>query len=186
MENRKILWEVVKNKPGAAHGLDHVERVYRLALEIGKKEGADVEVIEISAILHDIERDKNNHAVESARYAKKILLRMSYPEEIIERVVHCIESHSFSSGIKPRTLEAKVLSDADKLDAMGATGIARAFMFAGETGRDIQASLEHFETKLLRLQSMLYTETARKMGRERHRFLEVFYKKLKNELERYQ
>ncbi len=182
----EILWEMVRKKSLSSHGLDHVRRVHKIAMDIGVEEGADMEIVEISSILHDIERDKTDHAVESAKTARKILISLSYPEELIERVAHCIESHSFSSKVKPQTLEAKVLSDADKLDAMGATGIARAFMFAGETGRDIRSALHHFDSKLLRLQSLLYTSTARKMGLERHRFLEVFYERLKDELEKYQ
>lgn len=100
---------------------------------------------------------------------------MGYSRDFIERVCHCIEAHSFSSGIVPKTLEAKILSDADKLDAIGHIGIARVFMYSGEKGRDIESALRHFEEKLLRLKDLLYTETARKIAEKRHRVLEEYY-----------
>ncbi|RLE36567.1 phosphohydrolase, partial [Candidatus Acetothermia bacterium] len=91
-------------------------------------------------------------------------------------------SHSFSSGITPVTLEAKVLSDADKLDAIGAIGIARSFLYSGETGRSLEETQRHFEEKLLRLKDSLYTDTARRLAVERDRFLREFYTQLEQEL----
>lgn len=168
------------------HDRDHVERVVKLAVYIAEREGADVEVVRISAELHDIARDKPNHAIESARIAGEILRRKGYDEDFISKVVHCIESHSFSSNVKPKTLEAKVLSDADKLDAIGAIGVARVFMFSGERGRSIEDTLKHFEEKLLKLKDMLYTKTAREIARDRHEFLKMFYDRLRKELEFYE
>jgi uncharacterized protein len=166
-----------------SHDSGHVERVTRLAVFIAKREGADVEVVRKAAELHDIARDKPNHAIEGAKMAREILRKQGYGEDFIEKVVHCIEAHSFSSGIEPKTLEAKVLSDADKLDAIGAIGVARAFMFSGEHGRSIEDTLKHFEEKLLKLKDLMFTETAKKIAEERHRFLEEFYRRLKEELE---
>ncbi len=165
-----------------SHGKDHVERVLKLAVYIAEREGADVEVVKKSAELHDIARDKPNHAIESAKVAREILRREGYDEDFIERVVHCIEAHSFSSGVKPKTLEAKVLSDADKLDAIGAIGIARAFMYSGEKGRSIEETLKHFEEKLLKLKDTLYTETAKRIAEDRHRFTVEFYERIRREL----
>jgi len=164
------------------HGDDHVERVKRLAEFIAVQEGADLEVIRVAAELHDVARGADNHALDGAEMAGKILAERGYSREFIEKVKHCIAAHSFSSGVLPETPEAKVLSDADKLDAMGAVGVARAFMFAGETGRSIEDSLKHFEDKLLRLRDILHTDAARKLGERRHQVLEVFCKKLKDEL----
>ena len=164
------------------HGDDHVERVKRLAEFIAQKEGADLKVVRVAAELHDIARDADNHALEGAEMAEKILAERGCSREFIQKVRHCIAAHSFSSGVPPETLEAKVLSDADKLDAMGAIGVARAFMFAGETGRSMEDSLKHFEDKLLRLRDLLNTRTARKIGEGRHKILEIFYKRLKEEL----
>jgi len=166
----------------SSHDRDHVERVVKLAVYIARREGADVEVVKKSAELHDIARDKPNHAIESAKLAREILRKEGYDEEFIESVAHCIEAHSFSSGVEPKTLEAKVLSDADKLDAIGAIGIARAFIFSGEKGRSIEETLKHFEEKLLKLKDLLYTKTAKELAKERHEFLVKFYEQIKKEL----
>jgi uncharacterized protein len=166
----------------SSHDNGHVERVVKLALFIAEKEGADVEIVKKAAELHDIARDKPNHSIEGAKIAREILRKEGYSEEFIEKVAHCIEAHSFSAGIKPESLEAKVLSDADKLDAMGAIGVARTFLFSGEHGRSIEDTLKHFEEKLLRLKDLMETETGRKLAEERHAFLLEFYERLKEEL----
>lgn len=168
-----------------AHGYEHSLRVLKLARFIAEREGANLEIVLKAAELHDVARDKENHAFESAEIARKILRAQGYSEDFVEAVAHAIEAHSFSGKVKPRTLEAKVLSDADKLDALGAIGVARAFMVAGEKGRSVEETLKHFEEKLLRLKDMLYTETAKKLAEKRHEFLKLFYEELKRELEFY-
>ncbi len=166
-----------------SHDDGHVERVVKWAVYLAKREGADVEVVKKAAELHDIARDKPNHAIEGAKMAREILRSEGYDEEFIAKVVHCIEAHSFSSGIEPKTIEAKVLSDADKLDAIGAIGIARAFIFSGEHGRSIEDTLKHFDEKLLKLKDTLYTKTAKRIAEERHKFMLEFYERLRKELE---
>ncbi|HDD35864.1 MAG TPA: HD domain-containing protein [Archaeoglobus veneficus] len=165
-----------------SHIGDHVERVVKLAIFIAEKENANVEIVKKAAELHDIARDKPNHAIVGARIAEKILKGQGYDEEFIKAVKHCIESHSFSSPIQPKTLEAKILSDADKIDAIGAVGIARAFLFSGENSRNIEETLNHFEEKLLKLKDNLYTKTAKLIAEGRHKFLLEFYNRLKMEL----
>lgn len=167
----------------SSHDAEHVKRVVKLAKYIAEREGANLDIVLTAAQLHDIVRDTENHAVDSAKKARKILKKMGKEDEFIAAVTHAIESHSFSSGIKPKTLEAKVLSDADKLDAIGAIGVARAFLYSGERGRSIEDTLKHFEEKLLRLKDLLYTETARKIAEERHKFLRIFYQQIKKELD---
>ncbi len=167
----------------SSHDDSHVSRVIRIAKYIAEREGANVDIVVAAAELHDIVRDAENHAVASAKLARKILKNRGFDDEFIEAVAHAIEAHSFSSGIEPRSLEAKVLSDADKLDAIGAIGIARTFMYAGERGRSIEDTLKHFEEKLLKLKDLMHTETARKIAEERHKFLKEFYERLKRELE---
>ncbi len=166
-----------------SHDRGHVERVKRLAVYLAKKEGADVEIVEKAAELHDIARDKENHSIEGAKIAREILRSHGYDDDFIERVAHCIESHAFSSGVKPQTLEAKILSDADKLDAMGAIGVARAFLYSRERSRSLEETIEHFDEKLLKLYYLLNTKTAKKIGEDRHRFLKEFYDRIKRELE---
>ncbi len=164
------------------HDQDHSKRVKLLALYIAEREGGDQKVIEMAADLHDIARDCENHAIEGAKIAEDLLRKKGYPEDFIRKVCHCIEAHSFSSKVEPKTLEAKILSDADKLDAMGAIGIARAFMFAGERGESLEDVLNHFEEKLLKLKDFLYTETAKMLAKSRHKFLEEFYRRLIDEI----
>ncbi|MDI9642679.1 MAG: HD domain-containing protein [Archaeoglobales archaeon] len=160
-----------------------MQRVVKLAKLIAEREGANLEIVLKSAELHDCARDKDNHAIESAKLAREILKVQGCSEDFVEAVAHAIEAHSFSAGIKPRTLEAKVLSDADKLDALGAIGVARAFMVAGEKGRNIEETIKHFEEKLLKLKDLLYTETARKLAERRHEFLKRFYEEIRKDLE---
>lgn len=121
------------------HGFDHVERVYNLALNIAKEENADLDVVQASALLHDIARHKEElgvpvherkgrticHAEEGAKMAKEILEEMNFPEEKINNVVHSIEVHRYSKGLIAKTKEAEILQDADRLDAVGAILFAR-------------------------------------------------------------
>lgn len=171
------------------HGFSHVERVFNLCMHIGKEEGADLEVLALAALLHDIARPLESagkvedHAKEGARIARRYLKSLGYSEEKIESIAHAIEAHRFSRGPEPRTLEAKILSDADKLDAIGAIGVARVFMYSGEHGRSIEDSLQHFEEKILKLKDLMYTETAKKMAEERHRFTEEFIERIRKEIE---
>ncbi|CAD5243857.1 HD domain-containing protein [Thermococcus camini] len=171
------------------HGFSHVERVLNLCLHIGREEGADLEILALAALLHDVARPLESegrvedHAVEGSRIARHYLRSLGYPEDRVEAVAHAIEAHRFSRGPEPETLEAKILSDADKLDAIGAIGIARVFMYSGEHGRSIEDSLEHFEEKILKLKDLMYTETARRMAEERHRFTEEFIERIRREIE---
>ena len=125
-----------------SHDWDHTERVHRLCLRIGRKEKADLGVLELAALLHDIgreEEDRSNgricHGRSGAALARKILERHGRRRRPRSgRVVHCIRTHRFRKSGPPRTLEARVLFDADKLDSIGAVGVGRAFLFAGEVG----------------------------------------------------
>ncbi|WP_456328805.1 HD domain-containing protein [Archaeoglobus sp.] len=168
----------------SSHDKGHVERVVKIARYIAEKEGAMLDVVLKAAELHDIARDCPNHAEKSAKIARELL--KGYDAEFVDAVCHAIEAHSFSGSVRPKTLEAKILSDADKLDAMGAVGVARAFLFSGEKGRNVEETLIHFEEKLLKLKDMLYTETAREIARERHKFLEEFYRQIKKELNEFE
>ncbi|MFO7966835.1 MAG: HD domain-containing protein [Archaeoglobaceae archaeon] len=164
----------------ASHDDGHTERVTKTAVWIAHQEGAEVQVVRKAAELHDIARGRSNHAVEGARLAREILT--GYGQEFVEKVAHCIEAHSFTSGVEPDTPEARALSDADKLDAMGAIGVARTFLYSGEKGRTVEDTLSHFENKLLHLRDQMKTETGRLLAEERHRFLLSFYGTIKEEL----
>ncbi len=170
---------IMSSKP-TSHDDGHTGRVIRTAVWIAQQEGADVRVVRKAAELHDIARNKSNHAIEGGKMAKNVL--KGYEDQFVEQVVHCIQSHSFTSGIEPRTLEVWALSDADKLDAMGAVGVARTFLYSGERGRTIEDTLNHFENKLLHLKDQMKTETGRKLAEEKHNFLVKFYQTIREEL----
>lgn len=169
-----------------SHGMDHTERVTRMCRVIGEAEHADMDVLIPAALLHDIARPREKekglpHEIEGARMAEEFLAGIGYDRLRIPAVAAAIRSHRFSTGNSPETPEAKILSDADKLDAMGAVGIARTFMRAAEHGGDIDDAVFHFHDKLLKLRDRMYTETGKKIARERHAQLVAFLDALEKE-----
>lgn len=180
-EIRKIAKQ--RTRSFGCHGWDHVERVHNLCVFLSEKEGADVEILRVASLFHDIARgERGDHASESAREAEQILLGLDLPRARISRVVDAIRAHSFSGGTRPLTLEAKILSDADKLDAMGAVGIYRVSAFSGEARRSLRKTIDHFSEKLLKLRNMMYTKTAKRLADERHRFMLAYLKQLEREI----
>lgn len=189
----------------SAHDLQHILRVYKNAELIGKREGADMEVLLAAVLLHDIvvypkgSAKSSKSADDSADMAEKILKGYGVSKEKIDRISYCIRTHSYSRRLVPATLEGKILQDADRLDALGAIGIARTFSVGGsedrmfynpddpfwKTGRepdDWQWTLDHFQAKLLRLKDSMHTKAAQEMAEERTRFMEQFIEQLKKEL----
>jgi uncharacterized protein len=169
------------------HGLDHVLRVRDIALKIAEviPEPVDREVLEVAALLHDIgrvSRDKD-HAKRSAEIAYIILKLACFPEDKVGKVVEAIQSHSFSEGVKPMSIEAKILSDADKLDALGVIGIARVFAFSGSRGRSLKESIQHFYDKILQLPNLLFTDIAKSIAIKRIDVVKKFLEDLEKEIE---
>ncbi|MDO8842614.1 MAG: HD domain-containing protein [Methanocalculus sp.] len=169
-----------------SHGFDHTARVTRLSEMMGNNEGADMKILIPAALFHDIARSLEletglPHEEQGAEMAEVYLRSIGYPGDRINSITHAIRAHRYSSGIAPETLEAEILSDADKLDAMGAVGIARTFMQAGEDGTGIVGAVAHFHKKLLKLKDRMYTETATEMAEERHVFLVDFLDELERE-----
>ncbi|MFA4859840.1 HD domain-containing protein [Methanoregula sp.] len=167
--------------------MDHIMRVTRLCEIIGMREHAELDILIPAALLHDIARPVETargipHETEGARLAEDYLLSIHYNENLIPGIVQAIRTHRFSSAELPGTLEARILSDADKLDAMGAVGIARTFMRAGETGGSFSNARHHFDVKLLTLKDIMYTSTAREIAEKRHAFLVLFIANLDDEL----
>lgn len=176
-----------------AHDLGHLLRVWRAARAIAEAEGgADLLVVLAASLLHDVvnlpkaSADRPRASRMAAARAVGILRGMGFPEDRLDAVAHAIEAHSFSAGIEPRTAEARIVQDADRLDALGAVGIARCFAISGLMGRpladvddplaerrpldDGRFALDHFEAKLLRLPDMMRTATGRRLARERAAF----------------
>jgi uncharacterized protein len=178
------LWTQVKKKIPAygCHGIDHTIRVYNLCEKIGYKLNADMEVLLPAAILHDIARDMPNHSINGGKLANQLLSNYNVPKDIREKISHAISTHSFSEKLKPQTLEAMILSDADKLDAIGAVGVYRAATYSSEIHRPIEDFIEHFHEKLLGLKDLLYSDEAKKIAEERHRFLLKYLDQIQKEL----
>lgn len=171
------------------HGWPHVERVLGLALQIAENTNShvDYKVLILSVLLHDIgrlaeDRLGKHHAVISAEIAKKLLENLGFSEDLVERVVEAIRTHSFSRNEQPRSLEAMILSDADKLDAIGAIGVARTFMLGERWGRGIDGTVKHFYEKLLKLKDMLFLDYSKKIAQRRHKLLEIFLENLLRDL----
>lgn len=216
---REIKEVVAKELSCSAHNMDHVLRVYNLCEHLARGEaGVDFEALRLAALLHDIARvkeDQDNtgetdHAVFGASMAEKILQDLGYNTVIISKVKHCITTHRFRGSNKPETMEAKILFDADKLDIIGAVGVARSFIIAGEYGERIfsdvplneyvkmnlvggersgrvkdvaahAANLE-FELKLKHIPEKLYTQKAQEIARERIKLMELFFERLEQEI----
>jgi uncharacterized protein len=224
-EKYRQLKKIVEKEMEAAspaHDINHVMRVYNLCLELAKSEtNVDLDVLRTAALLHDIARTREDkrghihvldvdHAVLGAEMSDKILRDLGYPEEEIEHVKHCIASHRFRGENPPRTMEAKILAEADKLDVLGATGIARSFMIGGECGQKLysdtpiddyikenlvggkpngriidpskHASNLEFETKFKQIPNRLYTQRAREIAMERLEYMRQFFERLKSEI----
>ncbi len=171
----EYICELFSNNAGG-HDAAHSLRVYKNALRIAKEEtGCDLEVVALAALLHDAD-DHKLFQTENNANARAFLLRERVPEAKIERICEAINSVSFSRnrGKKPETVEGMIVQDADRLDAIGAIGIARTFAYGGEHGRPLVDSIEHFHNKLLLLKDEMNTKTAKEMAAERHAFLEDF------------
>jgi len=189
-----------------SHDWDHTLRVHRLCCRIGKAEGADRLVTEAAAYLHDIGRayqDRTNgeccHALKGAAMARDMLANDPLSANRRENILHCIAAHRFRQGDTPRTLEAQVLFDADKLDAIGAVGVARAFLFAGELGArlhspevDVAAApaysaddtgYREYIVKLSNVRDRIITATGRRLADQRHRFMVRFFERFLEEYE---
>ena len=173
----------------SAHDLAHLDRVWTTCQRIAAVEGGNARVLMAAAYLHDLvnlPKDAANRSQASgmaAQAAAPHLERLGFATRDIQAAQHAIEAHSFSAGIEPKSVEAKILRDADRLDAIGAIGIARAFGVSGQLGRpiyapedpfatqrdpdDSQYSLDHWPIKLLRLSEGLITQTAQEIAQGR-------------------
>ena len=164
------------------HGFEHTERVVALCRVLGERLGADMSVLMPAAVLHDVGRGEDSHAEKGAEKARKILEEQGVPGDKVSSIVDAIRVHSFSGGLEAASLEAQILSDADKLDAMGAVGVYRAGQYSGEHDRTLDEYIGHFHEKLLTLKGLLYTDEAKRLAEGRHRFMESFLEEFMKEL----
>ncbi len=192
----------------SSHDFDHVLRVYHLVERIGAAEGADLDILRSAALLHDIGRPEEletgeSHAVISARMAREIL--MGNDPEYVDAVAKVIEQHRYRANTQPSSLEAMVLFDADKLDSIGAFGVARAYAWAGVHQQKLWAPVDEdyanrprkaglgdhengvhtpvheFHFKLVKLKDKFYTQTGRELAEHRHAFMVSFFNELEAE-----
>ncbi len=196
-------WVREKMATGAGHDWGHIERVVVNARRLAEAEGADLRVVELAAWMHDVvnlPKDHPERASASTKSAEAACqwLQGRLEEERVELVREAIRCHSFSAGLIPQSLEAKVVSDADNLDALGAIGIARVFEIGGALGKSTLASkdpfcherepddgrytVDHFYTKLLKLGEWFYTESGRRQAQERLGFMRQFLEILESEV----
>lgn len=190
----------------ASHDLGHFRRVYSVALEINAGEGAKADdlVLLAAAYFHDVVNPPKNSPLRSkasqlaAEKSKEIISDMGFPADKLDDVAHAIAAHSFSAGIPAETLEAKILQDADRMEALGALGVARNMYTSGRMGSklfhpedplgkareldDKKYALDHFELKLLKLPDMMQTQTGKSIARQRADFLITFRNQLLKEV----
>lgn len=187
-----------------SHGWDHTERVYRLCMKIAEAEKGDKELLAMAAWLHDVGRTYQDesrgslcHAEKGAEIAETVLQGYPLSREKKNNVLHCIRSHRYRGTCKPETLEAKILFDADKLDAIGAVGIGRAFLFAGEVGARLHnphllpedtapysiedTAFREFTVKLSRIKDRMMTKEGKRIAADRHAFMESFFQRFQEE-----
>ena len=214
MNKNRVIEEVKKyvkkDLEGETTGHDwwHSWRVWKLSKKIAKKEGGDLFIIELAALLHDIADWKfyGGNAKTGVNKVKKLLRKLAVDEEIINHICHIIENISFKgAGVKNKieTKEGMIVQDADRLDVLGAIGIARTFAYGGFKKREIynpdikpklhksfkeyknskNTSINHFYEKVLLLKDRLNTKTAKKIARQRHKFLEDYLEEFFKEWE---
>lgn len=173
---------------GFSHGYPHVERVLRYArLIAGEIANVDDFLLELSVYLHDVGRALGEpHAYYSALVAKAFLEEFKVSPDLLELVVNAIEYHSFSYAklkkVEAKSAEAKILSDADKLDALGVVGFLRAFHYGWERGRSLEETVSHFNEKLFRLKELLHYECSRRIAKKLEQRMQVILAWLKEEV----
>lgn len=171
-------------KEGTGHDYYHIERVVINARKILQAEQADGFLVELGAWLHDLGDHKLHDGIDkSEELISAFLASLTVDQAVIDRVVEIISQVSFSKGNKPSSIEAKIVQDADRLDAIGAIGIARCFAYGGSKGRILyspddnerkDSSLQHFYDKLFKLKDLMNTESARLIAGQRHSFMEEY------------
>lgn len=168
----------------SGHDFDHTLRVYHMATRLAIEEGADLQIVQLAALLHDVDdRKLSPETYEGKLRAVNFLKENGLENEKIQEIIDIISRISFSAQLPPpESIEGKCVRDADRLDAMGAIGIARTFAFGGSRGRrmhdpegvDKNSSIQHFYDKLLQLKDTIHTPAGRRMAEERDRFMRQF------------
>ena len=190
----------------SGHDFDHTLRVYKMATRLAEAEGANLKIVQLAALLHDVDDAKlSPETCENKDKARKFLRENGVPAEVEEQICTIIGEISFggTGGVKPRTIEGMCVQDADRLDAMGAIGIGRAFAYGGSHGRAMydpeippresmseaeyrkegSPTLNHFYEKLFRIGAMMNTDEAKKIARIREAYMREFVQRFLDEWE---
>lgn len=199
-----LLPHLPDNRSDGSHDLAHIHRVWTNARAIQAEEGGDLEILLAATLLHDcvvVEKSsplRSQASTLSAEKASAILTAEGWSAARVQAVADAIRTHSFSAGLIPTSLEARILQDSDRLDAIGLVGVARCFYVAGRNGsalydftnpyaegrgyEDSRYAIEHFHTKLLKLASGFQTVAGARMAAERHQRLEHFLQNFMHEI----
>ena len=199
---KKDVKKIMEND--SAHDFEHIMRVYKTAQKICKNEKANEKLVLSAALLHDIvsypksDKRSKTSSVESAKKSEKILRKYDFDENEITVISDAIRDHSFSQNKIPKTIEGKILQDSDRLDALGAIGIARVFVTGGSLKRpfynnddpfckkrnpdDKTWTVDHFFQKLFKLESLMNTKSGKMEAKRRTRILKEYLKQLKQEI----
>ena len=181
---QKLLEIIITVTPeDETHGVNHVLRVTCLATYLATIEHADLDVVIASSLLHDIGRpleDQINvhHAIASGYVARLLLDLVDFPKDKIEHVINAIITHSFSLGRSPSSLEGLILSDADKIDALGFIGVVRALANGFKTGRGLKGTLKHYHEKLSRLYDLIRLTSAKRIARQLQDDIDKFFREI--------
>ncbi|NBB13695.1 HD domain-containing protein [Pseudomonas sp. SLFW] len=200
----KLLPHTIAERADGSHDVSHLHRVWTNVCAIRNKEGGDPEILIAATLLHDCVSVEKNSPFRSsasrlaAAKAGELLSEMGWDEERIDAVAHAIEAHSYSANIAPTTLEARILQDADRLDAIGMIGVARLFYVSGRMGShlydptdpqaksreldDKRYATDHFKTKLFTLAQGFQTATGKQMAQTRHERAERFLREFMEEV----
>ena len=183
IEAAKLYLKYIFNGNSDGHDLDHSLRVYHNALKIAESyPECDLMVVALAALLHDVD-DHKLFNTENNMNARHFLTEQHVENSDIELICEIINGVSFSKNkdAQQESIEGKIVQDADRLDAMGAIGIARTFAYGGKNGRSLESSLQHFEDKLLLLKDKMNTDEAKQMAEVRHAYLEEFLDEFQRE-----
>ena len=177
---------------GTGHDYFHIERVVINARKIVEKEDADSFLVELAAWVHDIGDYKLHGGVDkSEELITAYLKTLDLDDTLISKINEIVSQVSFSKGNEPTSIEAKIVQDADRLDAIGAVGIARCFAYGGSVGSILfnpldrsenNSSIQHFYDKLFKLKDLMHTETAKKIAEERHEYMKGFVQQFYREV----
>lgn len=204
LENQFVEFIQAEMQQDLAHDMNHVFRVVKTAKTLCEREEASLEIVLPAAYLHDCFSFPKNHPERAkssqvaADKAVEFLASIGYPSQYLEAIHHAIVAHSFSANIKPETLEAQIVQDADRLDALGAIGIARCIQVSSNLGvslydaqdpfsenrelNDRKYTIDHFYTKLFKLKDTMNTVSAKVEAEKRTHYMEAYLEQLGTEI----